>query len=210
MQPQTRTTLAALAITVLVVAILLPKLDQAPPTAVREDRSWAELEQTPELAAVIARSEEQTGIAEMMPLQRLAVAIGSAPVPAQAAPATEPPGLERDLHVIRDLAGAMLQATDGAWFMKNYAMTEQPPKEEPWADYWLAIWPDLDRYIAEGLIHREIKPKTAKASDYGGFRRVGDQKMMRCTIHGHHWTVVLTFDRSNPPLPDLFERIYKR
>lgn len=167
----------------------------------------------PKVQAAIARSET-TGLAQQQPIERLAVALLDPPP----APAPSDALVEISPAAAAEIAASLLVATDGMWFVKQPTDDGhfEPTSFSMWADYWIAIWPDLDRHIAAGLVTREVKP-VARRADGSVSPHTQDCCIMRhtkdgvrCTVNTDNWCVELTFHKDRAPLPELFARAMTR
>lgn len=159
-----------------------------------------------EVAAAVVHSDE-TALADQQPLDRLAVALSSVQPPDGAV--TDP---AHDPAVAAEIAGALLVAADRQWNMRMRSNTQ--PILAAWADYWLQIWPDLDRYVADGTIGRVVAPIAVDVEhpDAPVIRNAciitGDMNKITCTVNADKWSVSLIFDRDHPPLPEAFTRVF--
>lgn len=163
----------------------------------------------PTVQAAIANSET-TAVAQQMPIERLAGALIDAPQPANADAAKV---AEIEPVVAANIAAGLLVATDRMWMVKEWADGGYFERSDlsAWADYWIAIWPDLDRHIASGAITRVVRPVKKDADGKVNEGMIGycivnnlKKKGMRCTVNTDQWCVELTFHPDRAPLPALF------
>ncbi len=119
--------------------------------------------------------------------------------------------------VAAELAAALQQATDRQWLIKLFAeQTGKPSSLSDFADFWIAVAPDLDRHVREGHIARDIR-RRPPADDRGFVQPTNccinrlDDDTLIVIVNSDAWSIEFTFAKGpNVPAPVLFSRLLER
>ena len=129
-------------------------------------------------------------------------------------PIAQPGEASVDLQVEQAISVALMKATDGQWQVKFFA--EETGKHNALsdsADFWIAIYPELDRLVANGCVERVIERRPPPDKDGGQIPTnccvnslVGDVLTVR--VCSDEWMVRLTFrENDRMPAKQLFEKV---
>lgn len=159
---------------------------------------------TAALAEAVRRSDE-TAIADMQPIERLAAAIDHAPSPAS--PKAIAHLTPQDAA---EVAVALLLATDRQWSTKLYHEQVGGPQDlAAWADYWIAVWPSIDQLVQSGVVRREVRANQNPQPSSLHLCTVFPLKdRVVCTVKSERLVTILTFPLDQSPMPELLRRLY--